>query len=420
MATLARGDFEDCLAFLSGALTGPSGASEPEQGAAPQWTSPRLWHRAGRFGLRSQRVVRWFWNNVGTICAEQTVRVLEAGVAVGTLEVSYAERLLAGDRFVLDGRVLEFRRLVDSLVHTRPHGGEPSLPCWTSDRQSLSCELALALAEFRASAAQRLLESNGAGLRAWLVESFGISAAAAAILADLFEAQAQWSDVPGATDLLVEESPSTTGGGVVYTFHVPLPRAACEALARATAARLGRRFGRNLRVSIADLGWSIHITDDVPTALEPGDIARLFGLDGFVEDVLEGLDRGELPARRFRNVAATALMVLQNPSPGRRVRVGGLHWVSTRLYPLVKSACPEHPLLRETRREVLHDVLDVPAAIHWIGSQPRISFRSLPALSPFAAAWIEPGSAEVLAFEPAAQALKRLQSRLAQSAAAAG
>ena len=67
-------------------------------------------------------------------------------------------------------------------------------------------------------------------------------------------------------------------------------------------------------------------------------------------------------ARRFQHVAATGLMVLRNSEPGRRVRVGGMNWVSTRLYPLVKAACPDHPLLRETRREVLEDLLDVPAA----------------------------------------------------------
>ena len=77
--------------------------------------------------------------------------------------------------------------------------------------------------------------------------------------------------------------------------------------------------------------------------------------------MLEGLDRGELPAQRFRYIAATGLMVLRNPEPGRRVRVGGLNWVSSRLFPLVKAACPDHPLLRETRREVLHDLLDLPS-----------------------------------------------------------
>ena len=111
-------------------------------------------------------------------------------------------------------------------------------------------------------------------------------------------------------------------------------------------------------------------------SLSPESIRSLLALDGFADDVLEGLDRGELLARRFRHVAATALMVLRNPEPGRRVRVGGLNWVSTRLYPLVKSACPDHPLLRETRREVLEDILDVPAATRWLAKRPPIRFRA--------------------------------------------
>jgi ATP-dependent Lhr-like helicase len=120
-------------------------------------------------------------------------------------------------------------------------------------------------------------------------------------------------------------------------------------------------------------------------------------------------------ARRFKRVAATALMVLRNHAPGRRVRVGGLNWVSERLYPLVKAACPGHPLLRETRREVLEDILDVPAAVRWLESRPPVRVRVLPGLSPFAAAWIDPEPAEALCFEPPDLALRRLHARLALS-----
>ena len=92
--------------------------------------------------------------------------------------------------------------------------------------------------------------------------------------------------------------------------------------------------------------------------------------------------------------------------------MGGLNWVSTRLYPLVKAACPDHPLLRETRREVLEDLLDVPAALRWLNQGPSVRFRSLPGQSPFAAAWIEPGQADSLQFEAPADALRRLHDRL--------
>jgi ATP-dependent Lhr-like helicase len=192
-----------------------------------------------------------------------------------------------------------------------------------------------------------------------------------------------------------------------------LHRAACEALGRAIAARLGRRFGRNLTLGVADLGWSIRLVGQDVLAAE--DIAPLLELEHFTADVLEGLDRGELLARRFRHVAAIALMILRNPEHGRRLRVGGLHWASSRLYPLVRAACPDHPLLRQTSREVLENLLDVPAAEQWLGLRPAIHFRALPALSPFAAAWIETTPGEALTFESPAAALRRLQARLLQS-----
>jgi ATP-dependent Lhr-like helicase len=89
-----------------------------------------------------------------------------------------------------------------------------------------------------------------------------------------------------------------------------------------------------------------------------------------------------------------------------------LLWVSQRLYPLVKAACPEHPLLRETRREVLEETLDAPRAREWLESRPAIRFRSLDGPSPFASAWIDPGGPEPLRFEFPDDALRRLHQRL--------
>ncbi len=414
MAGLTRADFDACLAFLAGELGAPAGAYESEPGAAPRWTSPRIWRRNGWFGLRSGRVSRWFRLNVGTIVSEESVRVVADGRAVGTLEAAYAERLAPGDRFVLDGRSLEVRRLEGSVVHARVSGGEPSLPRWTSDRQSLSSELAAELAGLRAEAAMRLDRDGAAALAEWLADGFALDRRSAAVIVELVEAQERYSEVPSASGLLVEESPAPDGIGLAYAFHVPLHRSACEAMARATGARLGRRFGRNLTLAVADLGWSIHLPEGA--RLSADEIATLVNLDRLDEDVLEGLDRGELPARRFRSIAATALMVLRNPEPGRRVRVGGMNWVSSRLYPLVQAACPDHPLLRQTRREVLEDFLDVPAAARWLASRPAVRFRGLPGISPFAAAWIEPGTPEALQFESPGDALRRLHARLTAAA----
>jgi ATP-dependent Lhr-like helicase len=412
MAELSRADFDACLSFLAGELAAPPGAYEPEPGAVPRWSSPRIWKHNGHFGVRGRRVIRWFWSNVGTITSEESVQVLEGKMAIGTLEGAYAERLVPGDRFVLDGRCLEFRHREGQLIHAQSSGGEAGLPIWHSDRQCLSTQLAHEVAEFRAEGARRMSRGGPLSLRAWLIESLDLRPNAAAVVAELIEVQERHSEVPRITDLLVEESPTPNEPGMTYVFHAPLNRAACEALGRAVAARLGRKLGRDLSLQAADLGWLIRLPEGAEDTLDRRDIESLLALDQFDDDVLEGLDRGDLLAQRFRYIAATGFMVLRNPEQGRRVRVGGLNWVSSRLYPLVKAACPHHPLLHETRREVLQDLLDVPAAVRWLRSKPVVKLRKLANISPFALAWISPAADESLRFESPADALRRLHARL--------
>lgn len=406
MESLTRRDFGDCLSFLSGQLAAPAGAYESEDSPGPRWSSSRLWRERGHFGIRSSRIVRWFRSNVGTITAEDPVRVSCEGADVGMFEGAYADSLRTGDRFLLDGRAFEFRSLRGETLIARPTSDDAGLPRWTSEKQSLSQELALELSRFRADAGKILETSGPERLKAWLTQEFQLDESSAAVLCDLLEAQDRISEIPGPETFLIEEWPYPEG--YAYAFHAPLPRSACEALGRATAARLGSRAEKDLAFVVADLGWSFRISDD---RLEKSALAGLLSPDGFFNDVLEGIDRGDLLARRFRHVAGTAMMVLRNPD-GRRRRVGGMHWVSTRLYPLVKAACPDHPLLRETQRETLMDKLDAPRALAWLESRPSARLRRLSGPSPLASAWIDPTASELLRFETPAEALRRLRERL--------
>ena len=234
------------------------------------------------------------------------------------------------------------------------------------------------------------------------------------MLVELFEAQERCSEVPAPTGSWSRSRPRPEGPGLTYTFHAPLSRAACEALARATAARLGRRFGRDLTLAVADLGWSIRLPEDA--TLGADDIAPLLDPDRLADDVLEGLDRGDLLARRFRHVAATALMVLRNPEPGRRVRVGGLLWVSTRLYPAGPGRLPRpSPAPRDPPRGARRPARR-PRGRALAGTAAGGPVPRLPGLSPFAAAWIDPASSEPLRFESPGDALRRLHARLTSAA----
>ena len=68
-------------------------------------------------------------------------------------------------------------------------------------------------------------------------------------------------------------------------------------------------------------------------------------------------------------------MVLRQPRRGPDDGSAACSGSASRLYPLVKAACPDHPLLRETRREVLDDLLDAPRP--WPGWRcgPAVRFR---------------------------------------------
>ena len=128
--------------------------------------------------------------------------------------------------------------------------------------QSLSSELAVELAAFRAEAARRLGEEGAAAVRDRLAAEFELDHPAAAVIVELLEAQERLQRGPRLpTGCSSRSAPAPEGPGLVYTFHAPLHRAACEAMARAVGARLGRRFGRNLTLAVADLGWSIRLPE---------------------------------------------------------------------------------------------------------------------------------------------------------------
>ena len=191
MAELTRADFDACLDFLAGELAAPPGAFEPEPGAAPALDvaadleaeglvrrpePPRRSAGSGATSARSPRRSR---------CGCWPTAWRSARSRGPTPSGSSP-----GDRFVLDGRASSSAAARARSSTRGPSGGEPGLPSWPSDRQSLSAELARELAEFRAEGARRL--ARGRPARAPRLADRGrteLDPEAAAVLVELFEAQ---------------------------------------------------------------------------------------------------------------------------------------------------------------------------------------------------------------------------------------
>ena len=104
--------------------------------------------------ILDERTARLLRRNLGTILAEEprSVRLADETI-IGEVEDRFAERLNPGDRFLLDGRCLEYRRNGESGLIVEEVLGRPQTPRWTADGWPLSLELARRLYLLRVRAA---------------------------------------------------------------------------------------------------------------------------------------------------------------------------------------------------------------------------------------------------------------------------
>jgi ATP-dependent Lhr-like helicase len=414
---LSRADFDGCLDYLSG-----------RRGNGEAWLPARLRWDDDLFLIRDERTARILRRNVGTIITEEPRPVLlseprgqppggaadeDAGPCdaspLGEVEETFADRLEPGDRFLLDGRCLEYRRsdgpalLVDEVV------GRPRVPRWSGEGWPLSRELARRLYALRVQAAEALRDGPGA-LADLLRHDYGLEGAAVADLACYFQRQECLSEIPDARVCLVEAVPGDAG--VDYYVHTPLHRGANDALARVVVHRLAARPGGRAVVSlVADLGFALFWRGGGD--LTPADLRALLAADRFEADLDAALAASETLRERFRRVALTGLMLLRNPI-GRRRRVGGRDWPERRLFDKVRREEPDFVLLRQALREVRDECCDSDAARGFVLDLPRrtLTWRPLAQVSPFAENWTQAslGVGEVV--ESPDEALERLHAAL--------
>jgi ATP-dependent Lhr-like helicase len=407
---LPRGEFDACLGYLSGRRSGDAGQSE-------EWLPARLRWDANRFTLRDERTAKVVRRNLGTILEDEPRLVIlnsddplspEATRRhVGQLAEAFAERLQPGDRFLLDGRCLEFRRHDDRRVLVQEVPGRPAVPRWGGDGVPMSAAMARRLYLFRRRAAEALRQSPDA-LAAMLRTDYLLGDAAVAELERFFQRQECHSEVPG-DGLLIEAVAQVTG--VDYYLHTPLSLAGNDAVARVVVLRLARDLGRSAGTLVAELGLSVRLRGGAELSAEAW--RGLLSATGFEGDLVEALAGSVVLRERFRRVATTGLMLLRQPL-GRRRRVGGADWPDRRLFDQVRAGAPDFVLLRQAEREVRRDVSDGERARQFLEELPRqaLRLRWLPQPSPFVEHWTEVASGPAGTAEDPAEALRRLHAAL--------
>ena len=220
---LSRVDFDACLNYLSGRHA--DGCS---------WLPARL--RLGRDAVHArpdEATARLLRRNLGTILTEEARSVrLTDDAPVGQVDEAFADRLQPGDRFVLDGRCLEFKRLEDRALKVEEVVGRPRVPHWAGEGWATASASPARLYLLRTLAAEALRDGPAA-LESLLRQDYACEAEAAADLTAYFVGQECVSEIPCPDTCLIECVPGD--GGCAYYVHTPLNRAAND------AARAGSR-----------------------------------------------------------------------------------------------------------------------------------------------------------------------------------
>jgi ATP-dependent Lhr-like helicase len=334
----------------------------------------------------SPRVLRDFYQNIGTIASESMVTVQLGRRKLGQVEESFMKGLRVGDVFVLSGRTV---RLVETRLLTAKvaaaDSSVPTVPRWYANKMPLASGLAAEVVRLRGEVASRLgttPDASGlAAARTLLEQEYQLTAANSRALVEHFALQATVSRIPTAGFFLVERFEQR--GLLHYFFHSLIGRSANDALSRIIAQRVHETKGGNALVTIDDYGFLLTVKPF--QALNEAEWRQLFRREGSEDSLRAALAESNLVKWQFRGVAQTGLMV------PRRVRgeergARALQFSSEIIFEVLRRHEPDHPLLVEAYAEATLRFLDLPRALGFleeVGRQPW-DFRPVPRVSPFA------------------------------------
>jgi ATP-dependent Lhr-like helicase len=412
---LTRSDFDACLAYLCG---------KARDGR--EWLPARLAWNAGQFTISDERTARLLRRNIGTILTDEARLVQlapgnptnnpdpfgEAALdtyasTVGQVDEPFADRLNPGDRFVLDGRVLEFRRVEGRALVVTEAAGYSTPPRWQGTGWPVATELARRIYLLRTQAGDCLRDGHAA-LAQLLRRDYHLGGPAIAALVAFFQRQECLSEIPDPSTCLIEVVPN--GISTDHYVHTPLNRTANDAIARVAVLRLVRDHGRSAASIVADLGFLLSVQG---SPLAASDVQHLLAEVNFDADLDEAVRDSWSLRERFRAAALIGLMLLRNPL-GHRRRVGGRDWAERRLFDQVMAGDPDFVLLRQARHEMNTILLDAAAARSYLAELlgRTIRCRRLPHVSPLAESWTQPAAGPVESVETPAEALERLHAAL--------
>jgi ATP-dependent Lhr-like helicase len=402
--TLTRKDFNEVINYLAGKYIS----------LEDRHIYAKIWHdeETGMIGKRGKLARVLYMTNIGTIPDQISVVVKVGEQVVGTIEEAFLEKLRPGDTFVLGGNVYQFKFARGMVAQVSASANRPpNVPAWFSEMLPLSFDLAQEIGRFRKLINEKFCAGKSKKEIIKFINDYAyVDNNAAKSIYNYFFEQFTYAEIPSNSRIIVEHY--TNEKGVKHTiFHSLYGRRVNDCLSRAVAFAISRSQHRDVEIGINDNGFYVASEK----AINVMHAFKLIKSKDFDKVLNLAIDKTEILKRRFRHCAMRALMILRNYK-GRTKRVGRQQVSSMILISAVKRISPDFSILKEARREVLEDLMDIDNAKKIIEGVEKKNIKideittTIP--SPFAFNLIAQGITDILKIEDRVEFLRRMHKNI--------
>ena len=288
---------------------------------------------------------------------------------VGTVNEDFAVESLQGDIFQLGNVSYRILRVEAGRIRVEDARGEPpSIPFWLGEAPGRTDELSVSVARLRGELAAQLAAGTEAASQ-WLMDTSGISAAAALQLVDyLAAARAALGCLPTQQTVVFERF-FDEAGGMQLVIHSPFG----SRINRAWGLALRKRFCRSFNFELQAAATEDAIVLSLTTAhsFELAAVARYLHSNSVRPLLVQALCAAPMFPARWRWSAGIALALprfragKKVPAPLQRMASEDL---LTAIFP-DQVACaenlpgeleiPDHPLVRQAIHDCLQEAMDI-------------------------------------------------------------
>jgi ATP-dependent Lhr-like helicase len=382
---LSRADFDAVLHFLSEGITDTAGRSRTF-----------LHHDQVNRRVRARKNARLAAiNNGGAIPEVDSIRVVldDEHTVVGSVDEDFGVESMAGDIFLLGNNSWRIRMLRgNDLVVTDAHGAPPTIPFWRGEAPGRTIELSEEVSRLREDIEQRITDSGFSildfgletqeraqiqnpkskiqnNLIRWLAhETHASEHAAGQVLTYIAAQHAAIGLVPTQSRVVFERF-FDESGGMQLVVHAPFGGRINRAWGLAMRKRFCRSFDFELQASADDDGFILSLGPQHSFPIESlFPMLRTDNVRNLLEQALLAVPMFHV---RWRWNATRALIVARQRN-GKKVPPALQRFRSedllTAVFPKLTGCqenitgdheIPDHPLVRQTMHDCLHEALDL-------------------------------------------------------------